>query len=98
MRLCDGGVLLLRGGLVNRSVQAVPISRITALAASQSMSQRLIGVWRLNVQTAGDQNSTVVALACLSGHRLDELRDALKSSDRTIVHTDSNPGPGTGWG
>jgi uncharacterized membrane protein YdbT with pleckstrin-like domain len=41
-----GDVLLLRGGLINRSVQAVPVNRITALAASQSMSQRLIGVWR----------------------------------------------------
>jgi putative membrane protein len=89
-----GGVLLLRGGLLNRSVQAVPISRITALAASQSMSQRLIGVWGLDVQSAGDRNSSVITLACLSGHRLDELRDALKSSDRAITRTDSNPSTG----
>ena len=89
-----GGVLMVRSGLVNRSVQAVPISRITAVEASQSMSQRLIGVWRLHVQSAGDRNTSVIALASLSGHRIDELRDALKSSDRTIARTDSNPGPG----
>jgi putative membrane protein len=88
-----GGVLLLRGGLVNRSVQAVPVSRITALSASQSMSQRLIGVWGLNVQSAGEWHSSVVTLACLSGHRLDELRDALEPSDRTDPRTDSNPAP-----
>jgi putative membrane protein len=89
-----GGVLLLRGGLLNRSVQAVPISRITALAASQSMSQRLIGVWELNVQSAGDRNSSAVTLACLSGHRLDELRDALEATGRAIPRADSEPGPG----
>jgi putative membrane protein len=89
-----GGVLMLRSGLVNRSVQAVPVSRITALGASQSMSQRLIGVWRLNVQTAADRTSSVVALACLSGPRLDELRDALKSGDLTIARADSLSGPG----
>src|SRR5689334_15882222 len=42
-----GGVLLLRSGLVNRSVRAVPNARITAVAASQSLTQRLVGVWGL---------------------------------------------------
>ena len=40
-----GGVLLLRSGLVNRSVRVVPITRITALAAFQSLTQRLVGVF-----------------------------------------------------
>jgi uncharacterized membrane protein YdbT with pleckstrin-like domain len=35
-----GGVLQLRSGLVNHSVLVVPITRITALAAFQSLTQR----------------------------------------------------------
>ena len=38
------GVLRMRSGLVNRSIRVVPITRITALASSQSLTQRLVGV------------------------------------------------------
>ena len=89
-----GGVLLVRSGLVNRSVRVVPITRITALAASQSLTQRLVGVWGLNVQSPGDRNGSAVTLACLSGRRLDELRAALESGGRTTVLTDPKSGPG----
>lgn len=76
-----GGALLLRSGLVNRSVRVVPISRVATLTAFQSMAQRLIGVWQVNVQAPGDRIGSVVTLACLSGSRLDELRAALRSGD-----------------
>src|SRR4051795_8696131 len=46
-----GGVLLLRSGLINRSVRVVPVTRMTAVAVSQSLTQRLVGVWELNVQS-----------------------------------------------
>src|SRR3954451_8864896 len=39
-----GGVLLLRSGIVNHTVRVVPLTRITALEASQSPAQRLVGV------------------------------------------------------
>ena len=91
-----GGVLLLRSGLVNRSVRVVPITRITALAASQSLTQRLVGVWGLDVQSPGDRHGSAVSLECLSGSRLDELRAALESGDRAVP-ADPNraPGPST---
>ena len=89
-----GGVLLVRSGLVNRSVRVVPITRITAVAASQSLTQRLVGVWGLNVQSPGDRHGSAVTLECLSGRRLDELRAALESGDRATVPADPNPGPG----
>ena len=89
-----GGVLLLRSGLVNQSVRVVPITRITALAAFQSLTQRLVGVWGLDVQSPGDRNGSAVTLACLSGRRLDELRVALESGGRTTVLTDPKSGPG----
>jgi putative membrane protein len=89
-----GGVLLLRSGLVNQSVRVVPITRITALAAFQSLTQRLVGVWGLNVHSPGDRNASAVTLECLSGRRLDELRAALESGGRTTVLT--NPKPGLG--
>jgi putative membrane protein len=89
-----GGVLLLRSGLVNQSVRVVPVSRITALAAFQSLTQRLVGVWGLNVQSPGDRNGSAVTLACLSGRRLDELRAALESGGRTTVLINSKSGPG----
>ena len=76
-----GGALLLRSGLVNRSVRVVPISRVATLTAFQSMAQRLIGVWQVNVQAPGDRIGSVVTLACLSGSQLDELRAALRSGD-----------------
>ena len=89
-----GGVLLLRSGLVNQSVRVVPITRITALAAFQSLTQRLVGVWGLDVQSPGDRNGSAVTLACLSGRRLDELRAALESGGRTTVLTNPKSGPG----
>ena len=88
-----GGLLLVRSGLVDRSVRVVPISRITALAAFQSLSQRLVGVWQLNVQSPGDRNGSALALPCLSGRRLDELRAALESGGRTTVLDDPASGP-----
>jgi putative membrane protein len=82
-----GGVLVLRSGLVNRSVRVVPITRITALEASQSLTQRLCGVWALNVHSPGDRNGAALTLACLSGRRLDEVRVTLGSGqgDRTAA-------------
>ncbi|HEY5878252.1 MAG TPA: PH domain-containing protein [Nakamurella sp.] len=74
-----GGVLRVRSGLVNRVVRIVPITRITALEAHRSLTQRLIGVWGLKVQSPGDGAGAAVSLASLSGRRLDELRVALES-------------------
>ena len=89
-----GGVLLLRSGLVDQSVRVVPVTKITALSAFQSVTQRLVGVWGLNVQSPGDRNGSAVAIECLSGRRLDELRVALESAGRTTVLTNTKPGPG----
>jgi putative membrane protein len=61
-----GGVLLLRTGLLDRSVRVVPVTRITALAAFQSLAQRLIGVWELNVQSPGDRNGSALTAAVTS--------------------------------
>src|SRR4051812_47639486 len=44
-----GGVLLLRSGVVSRTVRVVPLTRITALEVSQSLAQRMVGVWGLAV-------------------------------------------------
>src|SRR6476659_1752290 len=84
------GVLRLRSGLVNRSIRVVPITRITALAASQSLTQRLVGVWRLTLQSPGDRNGSAILLNCLSGSRLDQLRGALESGHRTSTPNDRN--------
>src|SRR4029453_11348906 len=89
-----GGVLLLRSGLVNQSVRVVPLPRITALAASQSLTQRLVGVWGLEVQSPGDRNGSAVTLRCLSGRRLDELPLALESGGRTTVPNAPKSGSG----
>jgi putative membrane protein len=89
-----GGVLQLRSGLVNHSVRVVPVTRITALEASQSLTQRLVGVWGMNVQSPGDRHGSVVTLECLSGRRLDELRAALESGKRAMVPADPKPGHG----
>ena len=90
-----GGMLLLRSGLVDRSVRVVPVAKITALSAFQSLTQRLVGVWGLNVQSPGDRNGSAVAIECLSGSRLDELRVALESGGRTMAIPDPKSGPGS---
>ena len=59
-----GGVVLLRSGLINRSVRVVPLTRITALEASQSLNQHLFGVWRLDVRSPADRNRATLSLAC----------------------------------
>jgi putative membrane protein len=87
------GVLRLRSGLVNRSVRVVPITRITALAASRSLTQRLVGVWGLKVQSPGDRNGSAVVLGCLSGSRLDQLRTALESGHLPERSTAADPEP-----
>jgi putative membrane protein len=89
-----GGVLLLRSGLVSRSVRVVPISRVATLTAFQSMTQRLIGVWQVDVQAPGDRIGSVVTLACVSGSRLDELRAALRSGDGWPATVDPDGGLG----
>src|SRR3954447_9265648 len=86
-----GGSLLLSGGLINRSTQVVPVTRIAVVRASQSFTQRFIGVWRLSVQVPGARNSSVVALACLSGRRLDELRAALERADGAAARVEPIP-------
>jgi putative membrane protein len=92
-----GGVLRLRSGLVNRIVRVVPVTRITALDAYRSLTQRLIGVWGLKVQSPGDGNTAVITLGSLSGSRLDELRAALETHHRTTVFREPTPdrGPAT---
>jgi putative membrane protein len=92
-----GGVLLLRSGIVNRSVRVVPLTRITALEASQSLAQRLVGVWGFAVHSPGDRHGSALSLTCLSGRRLDELRAALGPVDRTTAPADHDveSGPST---
>jgi putative membrane protein len=92
-----GGMLLLRSGLVDQSVRVVPVARITALAAFQSLTQRIVGVWELTVQLPGDRNGSTLTLTCLSGRRLGELRAALESGGRTtvVVNPESSPGSST---
>jgi putative membrane protein len=89
-----GGVLLLRSGVVNRSVRVVPLTRITALEASQSLAQRLVGVWGFAVHVPGDRYGSAVSLTCLSGRRLDELRAALGSVDGAAEPADHESGSG----
>jgi putative membrane protein len=93
-----GGVLQLRSGLVNQSVRVVPVTRITAVAAFQSLTQRLIGVWGLHVQSPGDRRGSAITLECLSGRRLDELRVALESGDPGRATAPPKPGRSQGLG
>jgi putative membrane protein len=93
-----GGVLQLRSGLVNQSIRVVPVTRITALAAFQSLTQRLVGVWGLNVQSPGDGRGSAITLECLSGRRLDELRIALESGDPATGPPHPRPRHGQGLG
>ena len=54
------GVLRLRSGLFNRTVRVVPITRITALDAYRSLTQRLVGVWGSTCSPRGSERAAVV--------------------------------------
>ena len=77
-----GGMLLLRTGLLDRSVRVVPVTRITALAAFQNLAQRLIGVWELNVQSPGDRNgSALTSRACRAAGLTNSVRPSSPGPD-----------------
>jgi putative membrane protein len=84
------GYLRVRAGLVRRTADAVPLTRITALDARRSLVQRLFAVWELKVQVPGDGVRSAVVLPCLSSRRLAELRAALDPAGR--VGGPGNPG------
>lgn len=69
----DGGLLRVRSGLLSRTAQAVPLSRITAVEAHRGLVQRLFGVWGLRIQVPGDGESAALRLHCLSAPALQEL-------------------------
>ena len=73
------GVLRLRSGLFNRTVRVVPITRITALDTYRSLSQRLVGVWGLRVQSPGDRGGAAISIGSLSTSRLKQLEMALET-------------------
>jgi len=84
------GVLRLRSGLFNRTVRVVPITRITALDAYRSLSQRIVGVWGLRVQSPGDGGGAAVSLGSLSTSRLEQLQTALET-DRPLPDVVPDP-------
>lgn len=79
----DAGLLRVRSGLLSRTAQAVPLSRITAVEAHRGVVQRLFGVWGLRIQVPGDGESAALRLHCLSAASLEELLAVLDA-----------PGPG----
>lgn len=89
-----GGVLLLHSGVINKSVRFMPLTRITALEASQSLNQHVFGVWKLNIYSPGDRNRAALSLPCLSGRRLDQLRAAVGSVGQATMSVAPKSGPG----
>lgn len=82
------GLFRLSGGLLHRTVRTVPLSRITAVTANRSLTQRLVGTWTLRIGVPGDRRGALVTLPSLSTRRMVELRQALTDHRR--------PGPPTG--
>ncbi|HEY7812668.1 MAG TPA: PH domain-containing protein, partial [Nakamurella sp.] len=95
----SGGYLRIRGGLVQRTSETIPISRITAVDARRSVIQRLFGVWELKIQVPGDGRRSAVVLPCLSSVRLAQLRSALDPAEhqrRLPRAGDGPPAPAPG--
>lgn len=72
-----GGLFHLTGGLLNRTVRTVPLSRVTTVSANRSLTQRLVGTWSVRIGVPGDRRGALVTLPSLSTRRMSELRDAL---------------------
>lgn len=71
------GLFRLSSGLLHRTVRTVPLSRITAVAANRSLTQRLVGTWTLRIGVPGDRRGALITLPSLSTRRMVELREAL---------------------
>ena len=72
-----GDELRIEQGILNRSQRIIPIERIQAIDISQGVLQRLLGVVKVEIQTAGGTSPEVV-LTAVSARAAEELRLALR--------------------
>lgn len=88
-----GGLFHLTGGLLNRTVRTVPLSRVTSVAANRSVTQRLVGTWSVKIGVPGDRRGALVTLPSLSTRRMTELRNALTVDPADPVPAAGPEGP-----
>lgn len=87
-----GDILRVRSGVLRRTVDTIPISRITALDARRGVVQRVFGVWEVRVQTPGDGEGSTATLTCLTERSLAELRAALAQGRADAIHPAADAG------
>lgn len=69
----------LEYGVMVRKKRYVPLERIQSVEISAGLLQRMFGLVKLQVETAGGERDAEISLAALSVHQAEELRQILKS-------------------
>ncbi len=72
----EGGELVTRQGIVERTERKIPLSRVQDLRIEQGLLQRLLGVVEVHVETAGGQGAEA-SLSVLSKSEAENLRRAV---------------------
>ncbi len=81
----DEGELRVEQGVISRNRRFIPLERIQAVDLSQGLLQRLLGVVRVQVETAGGgRSSPEVSLAAVSRDDANRLRRALAGQHETL--------------
>lgn len=88
----EGYELRLEYGVLNRKKMFIPLNRIQAVHLSAGILQRLLGLFSLEVETAGGGTEAEVSLPALSREIAENLRQALQVKDAAAGNSPAEAG------
>lgn len=82
---------VIRKGIINKSRIAIPLNKIQQVNINQSLIQRLIGVYALEVDTAGSSKKEVTVKA-ITQHLALAIKDRLSENEKSAIDAESGDG------
>ena len=86
-----GQTVRLRTGALSVKEVEIPFARVQALDVQQGPTQRLFGVYRLDVQTGGGGEGGEIVLGALDEGEVERIRGLLRG--RVVADADAPPAP-----
>ncbi len=80
--------LRLEFGVLVRKKRYIPFERIQTVQISAGVLQRMFGLVKVEVETAGGGTKAEFVLAALSREKAEELRQILQAGQKVLLHTD----------
>lgn len=87
----------LRRGVLSETITTIPLDRIQAIDTARGPIQRLFGVVRLDVQTAGGGRAGEIVLKAVTPADAAELRSHVKGADQAGRASAAAPRPTAVW-